>query len=109
MLVGVAQLDLFDRIADEDARDAQENGGGDDEDEDGDAERGSASARMLDLQFIDNEPSAVKQMRELVAAVEGNEAVSVELQLLVEKLLNMGGAGGAGGGCCGPELWRKVR
>lgn len=61
----------------------------------------------------------MKQMRELVEAVRGDEAVSVELELLAEKLRSMGGGGGprpgagggagAGGGCCGPELWRRVR
>lgn len=132
---------MFDRVADEDVRDAHENagsgdegtqagdledgGGGDDLDDDDladlddlDGERVSAVARRAGRTASDSEPPAVKQIRELVEAVRSDEAVSAELVLLAEKLRSMGGAGGgagagagaeAGGGCCGPELWRRVR
>ncbi|CAB1097569.1 unnamed protein product [Ectocarpus sp. CCAP 1310/34] len=117
----IAQLDLFDRVADEDLRDAEENGGtaagkgaGDDDDDDGEdgvgsAGRGRNQAAGGAATEI-SEPRAVKAMRALAMAVEGDEAVSVELELLADKLRVMGG-GGSGGvtGCCGPALWRRVR
>lgn len=118
------QLDLFLNLADEDLRDAEEDekggdGGGDDDlvtagslgDDDEGGEDGSESGRGGGATG-GAEPQAVKLMRELVEAVEGNEAVSVEVELLADKLLALGGGGtGAGGGegCRGPELWRRVR
>ncbi|CBN78210.1 conserved unknown protein [Ectocarpus siliculosus] len=115
----IAQLDLFDRVADEDLRDAEENGGtaadkgaGDDDDgEDGggSADRGRNQAAG-GAATESSEPRAVKAMRALAMAVEGDEAVSVELELLADKLRVMGGGGSGGGtGCCGPALWRRVR
>jgi len=104
------QLDLFDRLADEDLRDANENerGCGDDDEDDEDDEDGAAgggAARRGDKA----EPQAVKRMRELVEAVEGNEALSVEVELLVDKLLALGGGGTGAGEGCGLDLWRRVR
>ncbi|CAM9600608.1 unnamed protein product, partial [Ectocarpus sp. 8 AP-2014] len=115
----IAQLDLFDRVADEDLRDAEENGGtaadkgagDDDDDEDGggSADRGRNQAAG-GAATESSEPRAVKAMRALAMAVEGDEAVSVELELLADKLRVMGGGGSGGGtGCCGPALWRRVR
>ncbi|CAN0488405.1 unnamed protein product, partial [Ectocarpus sp. 12 AP-2014] len=115
----IAQLDLFDRVADEDLRDAEENGGtaadegaGDDDDgEDGvgSADRGRNQAAG-GAGTESSEPRAVQAIRALAMAVEGDEAVSVELELLADKLRDMGGGGSGGGtGCCGPALWRRVR
>lgn len=42
-------------------------------------------------------------MRDAIATVDGDEEVSVELELIVEKLEIMGTAG------CGLDLWRTVR
>lgn len=111
---------MFDRVADEDVRDARDNGGGEaggDEDGGGGGDDGgdnggvpSSAARAASRKASDSEPPAVKQIRELVEAVRGDVAVSVELELLAEKLRSMGGGVvGAGGDCCGPELWRRVR
>lgn len=107
-------------MADEDLRDAEESGGtaadkgaGDDDD---DGEDGGGSADRGRNQAAggaateSSEPRAVKAMRALAMAVEGDEAVSVELELLADKLRVMGGGGSGGGtGCCGPALWRRVR
>lgn len=51
----------------------------------------------------ERESDALKAMRSLADAVDGDVEVSVELELLAEKLGAMGGAG------CSVELWRKVR
>ena len=51
------------------------------------------------------EPQVVKAMRALNSAVAGDEAISVELELIADKLGVMGGTAG----CGGTELWRRVR
>lgn len=100
-------------MADEDLRDAEENRGGDGDDEqdgEGSAEDRGRNQAGGGATTESSEPRAVKAMRALAMAVEGDEAVSVELELLADKLRVMGGVGSGGGmGCCGPALWRRVR
>lgn len=81
---------------DEDAKDARSASEGVDSDEKVDGSDRSSSTR-------DREPATLKAMRTLAETVDKDEAVSVELELIAEKLGVMGGAG------CGVELWRRVR
>lgn len=97
-------------------RDAEENVGGRDgesnsappDGESGDGKRAAGLPSNGDSDAASNkEPRAVTAMRALTTAVEGDEDVSVELELLLDKLRAMGGGGGGGG--CSPEQWRRVR
>ena len=116
------QLDLFDRVMDEDANDAEdvidedvddvidgdvdaiEDDIGEDEDEDATHRHADRLDVVASGRGGDDEPRAVTSMRKLVEAVEGDEAISAEVELIADKLGKMWGAAG-----CGPELWRKVR
>lgn len=123
------QLDLFDRVTDEDAKDADADADGDtdvingDEGSDvmigdelllGDADittdesdacpGDNSRLDMVASVRADQEPRAVTSMRKLAEAVESDEIISAELELIADKLGRMGAAAG-----CGPDLWRKVR
>lgn len=80
---------------DEDAKDAMENGG--EGDLDGkDVIDASSGGR-------EREPATLRSIRALTQAVDGDVEISVEVELIAEKLRSMGGAG------CKIELWRTVR
>lgn len=111
------QLELFDRATDEDRRDAETNpaigisiSGADSNGDVTDNEEGYSDVGDIEGGGgwrANEEPQVVRTMRALASAVEADEVVSAELELIVDKLRSMGDH--TSSASCDAKLWRKVR